>query len=134
MELKDVIAKSPCVSKNITIKEFLDIAAKCKSDFFPVVENGVVVGIVSEKDLIKLIKIQPVASIQPIISSDISKTLLQRKVADIMTSNPITVKSSSKVEFVIKVMVANNLRRVVVVDDGRKLVGIVHVRDIIRKL
>jgi acetoin utilization protein AcuB len=98
----------------------------------PVVENGKLVGVVSEKDLLKLIKAQPIAGMAAMLIKDMP-TDSRRVVAEIMTSHPITISSSASIADALKVMAANNLKRLIVVDSG-KLVGIVRAADLFRKI
>ena len=51
MELKDITSKTPSVTKDMSIRKFVELLIKNKIDIAPVVENDVVVGVVSEKDL-----------------------------------------------------------------------------------
>jgi CBS domain-containing protein len=55
-------------------------------------------------------------------------------VADVMTSHPLCVREDAPIEMALKSMRAGPCRRVPVVDDDRKLVGIVSLDDILSLL
>jgi CBS domain-containing protein len=55
-------------------------------------------------------------------------------VADVMTKNPFCVREDAPIEMALKAMPAGPCRRVPVVDDERRLVGLVSMDDILRLL
>ena len=54
------------------------------------------------------------------------------KVADIMTKDPVTIKTTENPLTAKKIMFEHNFRHMPVVDDDGKLVGIISLRDLIR--
>jgi CBS domain-containing protein len=82
----------------------------------PVVRDGKLVGIFSERDLLK----RTVAE-----GRDPAKTL----VSEVMTPDPLVVKPTDSVEHCMIVMKQHNFRHLPVCDSGR-MVGIVSLRDI----
>ena len=107
---------------------------KHKMDLFPVVENDSVIGVFSEKDLIKVMKVQPVTVMMAVLIKDIPKDIRKRKVSDIMTSHPITARATDSVSGVINLMIANNMKRIIIVNENRKLVALVQFRDLLKKI
>ena len=129
-DLKSLIIKTPTVTKETTIKDFITLMEKHKTDLMPVVDNNMVVGVVSENDLIKLVKAQPIAGMQAVIVSNIPKNLEGRTVGEIMTKHPITINIKSTIIETIKAMTASNLKRIIAVDDSKKLLGIIRIKDL----
>ncbi|MEM4581548.1 MAG: CBS domain-containing protein [Candidatus Korarchaeum sp.] len=54
------------------------------------------------------------------------------KVSEIMTENPITIRDNTDVDEAARIMIENNIRRLIVVNYDGKVVGIVSSRDILR--
>lgn len=89
-------------------------AAKILSDFnigaAPVIENDKLVGIVSERDLLKKVMA---------LKADPDQTT----VADIMTKNPLTVSLEDYTSKAIKMMQTHDFRHVPVVDENNHLIA-----------
>ena len=82
----------------------------------PVVHKNKIVGIVSRSDILKIVpKMKDVANID---------------VEDVMTSEPEVVQEDSPVEYAVDIMKKFGELSVPVVDENRKLTGIVHMKDI----
>ncbi|MEM0088820.1 MAG: CBS domain-containing protein [Archaeoglobaceae archaeon] len=79
----------------------------------PVLKDGKLVGIVTRKDLLRKID--------------------ENQLALLMTPNPVTVNVDDSVEKVVKIFSKTPFRRLPVLD-GEKLVGIITVRDIVKKI
>ena len=111
LTVKDVITISPEES----IKEAQDIMDEEEISGLPVVQDGIVVGIISRRD------------IKPIINSDD-----QKKVEDIMTEDVVTISESTSPEEALDVAYENKVERLPVVQDG-KIMGIVTMKDILER-
>ena len=106
--VEDVISISP----DETIDYALFLMEKKGVDGLPVVEDGKVIGVVSKKDIaVKRGKI----------------------VAEIMTSDPITVPESVTAEEALKLMFEHRIDRLPVVNSEGKLVGIITMSDLARR-
>ncbi|MFN3384276.1 MAG: CBS domain-containing protein [Archaeoglobaceae archaeon] len=79
----------------------------------PVLKDGKLVGIVTRKDLLRKID--------------------EDQLALLMTPNPVTVNVDDSIEKVAKILSTTPFRRLPVLD-GEKLVGIITVRDIVKKI
>lgn len=111
----------------------------------PVVdEEGALVGILCESDLIMQQKKFPVPSFFTLLDGVVPMTSMKRFeaevqkmsaviVADAMTPNPLTVTPETTVEEVATIMVGKKYNTLPVVEDG-KLVGIVGKNDILKTL
>lgn len=130
-DLKNVIVKVPTVGKETTLRQLLDMMAKLSLDVLPVVERNSLVGVVAEKDLLRLVRAQPVAGVGAVLVKELPRHIEGRYASEIMTHSPICVSPGEDVEDVIKKMAANGIRTVVVVENGA-LVGVARARDILR--
>ncbi len=83
----------------------------------PVMENDRLVGVLSERDLVRRILMQ---------GRDWSAT----KVAEVMTPDPLTVSSTEELHECMLLMKRHGFRHLPVVDDG-KLVGFLSLRDLL---
>ncbi|MFO0795614.1 MAG: CBS domain-containing protein [Candidatus Brocadiaceae bacterium] len=121
MIAKDIMNRIVTAAKKKTIGR--DIAVKLLSGMYsglPVVdENSKVVGIVSEFDLLKVIRA--------------GKPLEQVTAGDIMSKNPICVNENTSLEEIIDLMTKHNIIRIPVVRDG-VLVGVISRCDILNSI
>jgi CBS domain-containing protein len=111
----------------------------------PVVnEQGAMVGILCQSDLIVQQKKFPVPSLFTLLDGFVPMTSMKRleadiqkmsaaTVADAMSPNPVTATPETTIEDAVSVMVEKNLHTLPVVDGG-DLVGIVGKQDILRTL
>jgi len=102
------------VTANLSISELLELMTTSHHRGFPVVENGDIVGIVTQSDLVKAETFNPEITID-----------------EIMTRNPITVKKNVPLSDVLYLLNRYQLSRLPVLHDNR-LVGIITRTDIIR--
>ena len=75
-----------------------------------------VAGVISERDIIKSI---------------VSGKLLNVPVAEVSTKHVVTVKANSEVAEAAKAMNRHRIRHVVVVDEHKKPIGVVSMRDLV---
>ncbi|MEM0017447.1 MAG: CBS domain-containing protein [Candidatus Korarchaeum sp.] len=86
-----------------------------------VMDGGELKGIVTERDLITRY-----------IAMEDGRRPEEVKVSEIMTKNPITIRDNTDVDEAARIMIENNIRRLIVVNYDGKVVGIVSSRDILR--
>jgi CBS domain-containing protein len=91
--------------------------AKYKVGSVIIIENGKVLGIITERDIINLVA---------------SKKDLNEKLELYMTKNPITIYFDENLEKAIQIMKEKNIRHLPVVNKEGKLIGMISSRDIIR--
>jgi CBS domain-containing protein len=107
-------------------------------------ENGGLVGILCQSDLIAQQKKLPIPTVFTLLDSVIqltSKKQIEKQVrkitaltvSDAMTPNPVTVNPDSMLETVAALMIESNFHTLPVLDNGR-LVGIIGKEDILRNL
>jgi CBS domain-containing protein len=113
---QEVVSYSPLAM----VRDVVDAMVKRKFGAVPVVEDGRLVGIFTERDVV----VRVVGA-----RKDPDTTPL----ADVMTKNPDTVKSSDSVLHALERMNSRGYRHLPVVD-GEQLVGIVSIRDLYRSV
>ena len=93
-----------------------------------VVLLGKVFGVVSDRDLLK--------SISPYIGSAAEttrdKATLNKKVHQIMTRKPITLRTGATIDDAINIFNKHNISCIPIVDDDNRPIGIVSWRDILK--
>ncbi len=94
-----------------------------------VVENDVLVGIVSDRDIRSAM---PSSMLSETEKAAEEKRLALMKVKDIMTANPVTVSPTQTLEDAIIMMQNHKVGAFPVVDSVGKLKGIISVRDLMR--
>jgi CBS domain-containing protein len=136
---KDVITVTP----DNTVKEVAKILTDKRVSGAPVVEDGELVGVISEGDIIvqdkKLHFPDYIYFLDSIFYLDSLKEFeqdLKKRVAvevkDLMTKDVITVAPEAEVEDVATILTEEDINRVPVVDEDNKLVGIITRADIVR--
>jgi CBS domain-containing protein len=81
------------------------------------IDNGVVVGVLSERDYSRKVVLQ-------------GRTSRDTKVGEIISIPAITVRSKDGIETCMQLMTGNRIRHLPVVDDGR-LVGVISMGDLV---
>ena len=94
----------------------------------PVVDdNNVLLGIISDRDVTK--------NLSPFIGTDFErecdKELLNKTAGDIMSSDPITLAQTSRIETASILLLENNFSCLPVVDDDGKIEGLLTWKDIL---
>ncbi len=102
------------------VSEVADAMAKRRFGAVPVVENGKLVGIFTERDVL----VRVVAA---------RKDPETTRLGEVMTANPDTVKSSDAVLHALELMNQHGYRHLPVVD-GDRLIGVVSIRDLYRSV
>lgn len=116
MKVQDILdERIPYVTVPGTRDDVLKVMRESGITFLPVVKKGKmeVVGTISEKDLMD----------KP---EEIQIGLL-------MTRDPITVSKETSLKDLVKILLENNLKYVPVTKNGKELVGLVSVADVVRK-
>jgi CBS-domain-containing membrane protein len=94
----------------------------------PVVKDGKLVGMVTQKDLLES------GSVLPTFEAQKGRFQASSKISSIMKTGVTAVEPSTKMIQVAKVMVSKDVGRVPVKDENGKLVGIVDREDVVRML
>lgn len=133
--VKDVMDKdTPTVKPDTKIKDLVKILVKHNVRFVPVVNDaGMVVGGISESDLMKLIRIQPLPTISA-VWTNMPKDIVNKTVTEIMNPRPITINERAEMSNALNLMSVSNVNVLIVLDMNNKLAGLVRFRKIIEKM
>lgn len=115
------------VERDTSVKELKELFERYDFNAFPVVENQEIVGIVTKLDFLKIFSIGLQFSMTEYWK------LFAEKVADVMREAVVTVHPKDTLEKAVEYMVEFKLRSLPVVD-GKKLVGIISRKDVIKHL
>lgn len=119
-----------------SIETALEMLVEYRITGLPVIDaNGHVVGVVSDYDLLALDALGRTTDEELFPTADQTwqafkevKTLLAKaagkRVKDVMTSSPITVTPSTNINEAARILLSKKIRRLPVVDDDGKLVGV----------
>jgi CBS domain-containing protein len=108
------------VNSTTTVFEALKLMADKNAGAVLVINDGRVVGILSERDCIRKLDLQGRAS-------------RETKVGDIMTTKVLYVEGAQSLEECVAIMIDKNIRHLPVYEEG-KLIGIISVRDALKEM
>jgi CBS domain-containing protein len=108
------------VSSAAAVFEAIKLMADKNAGAVLVINDGKVVGILSERDCIRRVDLQGRAS-------------RETKVEDIMTTKVLYVEGSQSLDECVAIMIDKNIRHLPVYDEG-KLIGIISVRDALKEM
>lgn len=143
----DVMSRDPIMVKPQTpIKEAIKILTEQRISGLPVVDDaGSLVGVISETDLLwQETGVEPPVYIMFLDSviflenparheQELHKALGQT-VGEVMSTNPVTVESDQPLRKAAKLMQEKSIRRLAVVNDQGKVIGILTPGDIVRAM
>ena len=113
MKIKEIIKENViAIGPDLTLKEAAQIMSKNQIGSLAVIENKKILGIITERDVLKNID------------------SLKSKVSSVMTKKIISIDSDSYVENAAALMAKNKIKRLLVVEGG-SLVGIITATDIL---
>jgi len=116
------------VTRSVTLRELGALFEKDDFNTYPVEENAQVVGVVSKFDQLSCFVFTPTHMIPRY------RDLMNRTVADIMTSEFIYVGTDTRLTRVLQLMVDHRIRSMPVIDNGQRLAGIISREDVMRAL
>ncbi len=110
------VVKDPiCINPDLTVRELFAIKQKRKISGFPVIDNGKLVGIITNRDLR-------------------FETNVDQPVKNIMTKDLVTVLEGSGVNEARELMHKHRLERVLVVNKDMELKGLITVKDLTKNI
>ncbi|SBS31428.1 Arabinose 5-phosphate isomerase KdsD [Marinomonas spartinae] len=121
--VRDVV----CVDMDTRLTEVIHIMEEKGFHHLPVLENDVLVGIISDRDLLRIIS----PFIGSVSEQSRDKETLNHAAHQVMTRQPLTVKEHSSIEEVISWMGKVAISCMPVVDADNHVVGIISWRDLI---
>ena len=116
------------VSRELTVRDLNQMFERDDFNTYPVVADGQVVGLVTKFDLLKCFAFTP-SQMMPRYDD-----LMDRTVADIMTSAYIYVSADTKLTRVLQLMVEHRIRSIPAIDNDNRLIGIIAREDVIKAL
>jgi CBS-domain-containing membrane protein len=116
------------VKRQTSVRELNEMFGSDDFNTYPVEEETQVVGLVTKFDLLKCFAFTP-SQMVPRYDD-----LMNRTVADIMTSAFLYVSADTRLTRVLQLMVEHRIRSVPAIDRDNRLVGIIAREDIIRAL
>jgi CBS domain-containing protein len=108
------------IAPNSMVFDAIQLMADKNVGALPVVENGELVGIISERDYTRKV----------ILKGKLSK---DTPVRDIMTEEPVIVHPADGVDECMRVMTEKRVRHLPVME-GSKIIGIVSIGDLVRRI
>lgn len=124
------------VAPRTTVREVALLLAKKKISGVPVVDQGEVIGVITEGDLIRRHELGDTTSVAEQLPHNLNVDHSKTHgvfASDVMTRNVITVCEDTPLPDIIKIMLDKNIRRVLVMR-AEKLVGVISRSDIVRVL
>ncbi len=116
------------VSRVVTLHELGNLFEKDDFNAYPVEDNSQIIGLVTKFDFLACFVFTP-ARMVPRYSD-----LMNRTVADIMTSEFIYVRVDTKLTRVLQLMVDHRIRSMPVLKDDQRLAGMISREDVMRSL
>jgi acetoin utilization protein AcuB len=132
MKARDVMTPSPItVTPEATLAEVWDLMREADIRHVPVVKAGVLVGMVSDRDLASL----NVARVLTADGADALRRALATPVVTVMSADVIFVEMEDDLDDVIELMLEHKVGAIPVVrPDTREVVGIVSYIDVLREI
>ena len=117
--IKEILANRELftVKKGTTIKDVVYYLAEKQVGLVPVMENGKLVGVFSERDLVRRVIAQ-------------NKSLVETKVEDVMSTKLVLADIGEANESVLAKMKEANTRHILIIEN-EKLVGVLAMRDLL---
>lgn len=120
MKVQELMTREPStLAPTATIGEAATIMRQDDCGSVPVVEDGRLVGIITDRDIV----------IRAIAAGKDPRTC---RVSEVMTADPVTVAPDASVDEAQRIMADRQVRRLPVVDDGR-LVGLIVIGQVARR-
>jgi CBS domain-containing protein len=108
------------IAPNATVFDAIQLMADKNVGALPVVENGKLVGIISERDYTRKVILK-------------GKSSKETPVRDIMTLEPVTAHPSDSVSECMHVMTEKRVRHLPVIE-GSEMIGLVSIGDLVRRI
>ena len=116
------------VTRELSVGELNEMFERDDFNTYPVEEDTQIIGLVTKFDVLKCFAFTP-SQMVPHYDD-----LMNRTVADIMTSAYIYVAADTRLTRVLQLMVEHRIRSIPVMDNEHRLVGIIARRDVLRAL
>ena len=115
MEVGEITKKVVVVEDNLSVKDVAKIMSEKNLGSVVVVDNGNIIGIVTERDILKNLDKQ------------------SKPISTVMSKNVLTINVTDSIEEAKDIMIKNKKKRLPVLDEG-KLVGIVKITNVLAEI
>ena len=124
----------PTVKPDMKLHDFVKFLVKHSIRFAPVVnEAGLVVGGISETDLMKLIRVQPLPTVSA-VWTNLPRNIGDKPISEVMNPRPITISERAEAIEALNMMNVANVHILIVTDINNNLAGLVRLRRILEKM
>ena len=132
MIARDLMTPNPLtVTPQVSIAEAWDVMRELAVRHVPVVEDGVLVGMLSDRDLAQV----NIARVLKAEEADALREELKTPIIEVMTSDVISVEPDTEVGEVIGLLLEHKIGALPVVEPGtREVLGIISYVDVLRAL
>ncbi|QTH65280.1 CBS domain-containing protein [Psychrosphaera ytuae] len=118
------------VEMDDTLQTANDIFSHTHFHHLLVVDKGVLVGVISDRDVLKALS----PNIDTAAEKPTDRATLNKRAHQIMSRHPITLKAKDRIKRVVEIFDDNRISCIPIVDENHKPVGIVSWRDIIKTI
>ncbi len=132
MIARDLMTLDPLsVTPQASIAEAWDVMRELAVRHVPVVEDGALVGMLSDRDLAQV----DIARVLRVEGADALREELETPIVEVMSSDVISVEPGTEVGEVISLLLEHKIGAVPVVEQGtREVLGIISYVDVLRAL
>jgi len=131
MTALDLMTPNPTTaSPQATLAEVWDLMRDLEIRHVPVVEDGALVGMVSDRDLSRL----DMTRVAALDDTETLKQELSTPILKVMNSEVITIEPETELGEIIELLVESRVGALPVVRFGREVVGIVSYIDVLRAI
>ena len=106
------------IAPNRTVREALDVITGKGIGSLPVLENDMLAGIITERDILRLVAKE-------------GEGALSKTIREVMTTRLVVGVLEDEIDMVMALMTNNRFRHLPIMD-GRKMVGIISIGDIVK--
>ena len=108
------------IAPNAMVFDAIELMAEKNVGALPVVEDGKLVGIISERDYTRKVILK-------------GKSSKETPIKDIMTQEPLTVRPGDSIGECMQLMTDKRVRHLPVIE-GSKIVGLISIGDLVRRI
>ncbi len=139
----DMLVRDVMTTDVITVEKFesvlavADILASRNISGLPVVDKqGYVIGIITQADILSVVGVRKGHTFKDLLKHMLGEQLPERRtgdiVGDVMTPSVLTTNAQTTIAEVVRIMDEKKIRRLPVVDDENRVIGIVSRADILK--
>ncbi len=138
MLVRDVMTKNVLsITKYESIMQVANTLTEKNISGLPVVDKeNKVIGIVTQADILSMVGVSREHTFKDLLKYMLGERLPERRigdlVGDIMTSPALTIRPNTNIAQAVKIMDEKRIRRLTVVDESNRLIGILTRADILK--